>query len=386
MTPVDTTIVTRFTKAFNKAVTMNHAVACWAEPGSGHFNLLIDKNPHPHTQSVRWTDDTRGFLVHPFVNDAHDASILLKPDLLFHLEHFSSEDSNQLKDYQEDHFPYSKLQELQAAEEREDETNYTVKVEHLLEEIKTGSIKKIVLARHKDVMQNHLKDPVLLAIELRKLYPNAFISLIYHPQIGCWMGASPELLVAMDKEGIFSTIALAGTQTYNKHKSLKEHHWTNKEIEEQAIVTRYIINCFKTIRLREYEEEGPKNYLAGNLVHLCTSFKVDTKALHIANLADQMLPLLHPTSATCGEPKVKALALIKQYEQAPRSLYTGFLGPVNLGHKSAVYVNLRCAQLYANGYRAFAGAGITADSIPAQEWIETEHKLQSIEKIWGINA
>jgi isochorismate synthase len=64
-------------------------------------------------------------------------------------------------------------------------------------------------------------------------------------------------------------------------------------------------------------------------------------------------------------------------------LYTGFWGPVNIENKSAVYVNLRCAQWFANGYVAYAGAGITADSIAANEWIETERKLEAIKKIWA---
>lgn len=386
MTHVDPVIVSQFSSAFNKAVKMKHAVALWAEPGCSNFNLLIDQSPSTQTESVRWASHTKGFLIHPFANDAQDASLLLKPHLFFQIENFSEENQKALLLYNDNTFPYDDLEELSFLETDAGESDYTANVEHLLEEIKNGVIKKIVLARHKDVFKEFTKAPVSLAIELRKLYPNAFIALVFHPLVGCWIGASPELLASLDDKGMFHTIALAGTQAYDKTKSLKEHSWTNKEIEEQALVTRYIINCFKTIRLREYEEEGPKNYLAGNLVHLSTSFKVDTEALQVKHLADQMLPLLHPTSATCGEPKVKALTLIKQYENAPRNLYTGFWGPLNLGKKSAVYVNLRCAQIFSNGYRAYAGAGITADSIPSQEWIETEHKLQSIEKIWGITS
>jgi len=362
---------------------MNHAAAVWAEPGCSNFNLLVDQDPSLSAESIRWDSTSKGFLIHPFVNDAQDASILLKPSMHVQLETFSDADALLLADYAETALPYAHLTPLSTLETDKEESDYTSKVEHLLEEIKKGSIKKIVFARHKDVTHAFQKEPMRYAEELRKLYPNAFISLVFHPLVGCWIGASPELLASIDEEGIFNTIALAGTQTYDTHKSLKEHRWTNKEIEEQALVTRYIVNCFKTIRLREYEEEGPRNYLSGNLIHLCTSFKINTKALHIDNLVDQLLPLLHPTSATCGEPKAKALTLINQYEKAPRQLYAGFWGALNLGKKSAVYVNLRCAQLYANGYRAYAGAGITADSIPSQEWLETEHKLQSIEKIWS---
>ncbi len=374
-------IFAAFSKAFTKAVNMNHAVALWAEPGCNNFNFLIDQNPSTQTEKVIWNSTTKGFLLHPFLNEVQEASILLKPSLHVQLESISKTEEETLSTYADSSSPYKALTSITFSESDKEESDYTSKVEHLLEEIKTGSIKKIVLARHKDVSVELEKNPVSLALELRNLYPNAFIAVVFHPLVGCWIGASPELLASIDEKGEFNTIALAGTQTYDKHKSLKEHRWTNKEIEEQALVTRFIVNCFKAIRLREYEEEGPKNYLSGNLIHLCTRYKIDTKALQINNLVDQLLPLLHPTSATCGEPKAKALTLIKQYEKVPRQLYTGYWGALNLSEKSAVYVNLRCAQLYANGYRAYAGAGITADSIPSQEWLETEHKLNSIEKI-----
>ena len=375
-----------FSLAFNEAIKQNHAAALWSKPGSTEFHILIDQHPSETLESIRWDSNNKGFLIHPFANNAQNASVLVKPSLLFHSNSFSTIDAQKLVlDYNAE-LPYKYLCNLNTDEISHTESDYTSKVEHLLDEIKTGSIKKIILARHKDVAFDFNKSPMVYALELRQSHPNAFISLVYHPLVGCWIGASPELLASTDEEGIFNTIALAGTQAYDKNKSLKDHSWTNKEIEEQAFVTRYIINCFKHIRLREYEEEGPKNYLAGNLVHLCTRFKVDAKALKINNLVDQMLPLLHPTAATCGEPKEKALALIQQYEHVPRQLYAGFWGPINMTNKSAVYVNLRCAQLFSNGYRSYAGAGITAESTPALEWIETENKLQSIEKIWNTSS
>lgn len=379
----DLSAINTFSLAFNRALKLKHAVALWADSGCNTFNLLIDQSPSKDPEAIVWNSPTKGFLIHPFIKEEVHAGFLLKPDLLFQSDHFSEAEQNSLSTYNESSLPYEALPSLNFSEKENEERDYTSKVEYLLEEIKTGSIKKIVLSRHKDVEYNFKLAPVQYALELRKLYPNAFIAVVYHPTLGCWIGASPELLSSIDQEGFYKTISLAGTQAYDKDKSLKEHRWTNKEIEEQAIVTRYIVNCFKTIRLREYEEEGPKNYLAGNLVHLCTRFRVNTQKLHIDNLVDQMLPLLHPTSATCGQPKEKALSLIQQYEKVNRQLYTGYWGPLNIGDTSAVYVNLRCAQLYANGYRAYAGAGITADSIPAQEWAETEHKLQSIETLWS---
>ncbi|HSZ73170.1 MAG TPA: chorismate-binding protein, partial [Cytophagaceae bacterium] len=382
-------VLTLFSSAFNQAVALQHAVALWAQPGSENFHLLIDRSPDIHTRETSWNSNDRGFILHSFLDKAGSNSWLLKPDLLFQLHGLSVEDKQHIQDYtgiEQVSFPFDTLESLDFSDQEKEQSDYTCKVEHLLEEFKKGTLKKIVLARNKKVKYPVEKSPMEAVLELRKAYPNAFISVAYHPAAGCWVGASPELLVSSDEEGVFRTVALAGTQTYNPHKSLREHTWNGKEIEEQAFVARYIVNCFKSIRHREYEEEGPKNYLSGNLIHLCTNYKIDAKALGIENLPDLLLPLLHPTSATCGTPKEKALELILQYEHTPRKLYTGFWGTLNIGNQSAVYVNLRCAQLFANGYSAYAGAGITADSIPANEWTETEHKLKAIQKIWESNS
>src|SRR5690606_9539338 len=108
---------------------------------------------------------------------------------------------------------------------------------------------------------------------LGKCHSDAMISLVYLPEKKqIWMGASPEVLVSQNRECLFTTMSLAGTQSAldrdgNEIRPL-DALWTHKEIEEQAIVGRYIINCLKKIRVREFEEEGPKTVRAGNLLHL----------------------------------------------------------------------------------------------------------------------
>ena len=88
--------------------------------------------------------------------------------------------------------------------------------------------------------------------QLCDLYSNALISFVSIPGAGSWLGATPELLVAVENKRIFRTTALAGTQPHTAGINLKTVAWTQKDIEEQALVERYIISCFKKIRLREY--------------------------------------------------------------------------------------------------------------------------------------
>ena len=144
------------------------------------------------------------------------------------------------------------------------------------------------------------------------------------------------------------------------------------------MVSRYIIGCLKKIRLREFEESGPKTVRAGKLVHLKTEYKVDMVETNMPDLGSIMLELLHPTSAVCGTPFESASQFIEKHENYERSLYAGFLGPVNFNDSTNLFVNLRCMQLFDSKARLYAGAGITEDSNPAKEYQETVNKMRTL--------
>lgn len=277
--------------------------------------------------------------------------------------------------------------ELDGPDEKE---QYVQSVAGAVAAIRRGELQKVVLSRTKRVALDETPNAVALFDQLCAAYPTAFVSAIYLPETRqIWISATPERLVSTDADGIFQTVSLAGTQPAlepdGTPKRPANAMWSQKEIEEQALVSRYIIDCFKRIRLREYKEEGPKTIIAGNLMHLSTCFTVDTQAVRYPQLGTVMLRLLHPTSAVCGTPRNKALSLIKRYETHDREFYAGFLGPVNIDSSDVdglaatnLFVHIRCMKLEGNVATLYAGAGLTEDSIPEREWQETEMKCQTL--------
>lgn len=254
-------------------------------------------------------------------------------------------------------------------------------VDQCLKEINKGTVEKIVPSRFRQIEIDKDFDVLEKFHLMCEHFPDALVSLVYLPEVGCWVGASPELLVSVDNQSIFRTVALAGTQRYDPNLNIKSVAWTQKEIEEQALVERYIISCFKKIRLREYEEHGPKTVVAGNLLHLKSEFIVDLKETHFQQLGSVMLQLLHPTSAVCGMPHNEAQKILDREENYDRLFFAGFLGPVNIGSSIALYVNLRCMNVVYPYAMLYAGAGVTSDSIPEKEWEETEIKLNALNNI-----
>jgi isochorismate synthase len=91
-----------------------------------------------------------------------------------------------------------------------------------------------------------------------------------------------------------------------------------------------------------------------------------------------MLDLLHPTSAVCGMPLENSLEFLQKHEGYDREFYSGYLGPVNVNNNTHIYVNLRCMQLFEGQAIVYAGAGVTVDSVPEDEWKETEMKFNTL--------
>jgi len=268
------------------------------------------------------------------------------------------------------------------------EAVYVENVAEAVAAMQRGEFRKVVLSRTKQVKFSDTPDAVALFDKLCETYPTAFVSAVSLPERGqIWMSATPERLVSQDANGIFRTVSLAGTQSALDASGApirpSEAMWSQKEIEEQALVSRYIIDCFKKIRLREYLEEGPKTIIAGNLMHLGTQFTVDTPAVRYPQLGTVMLRLLHPTSAVCGMPRDLAFQFIQEHEAHDREFYAGFLGPVNMGSAddgvaTNLFVHIRCMKIEGNTATLYAGAGLTEDSVPEREWYETEMKCQTL--------
>ncbi|GAB4405238.1 MAG: isochorismate synthase [Microscillaceae bacterium] len=363
-------------------------LALWRLPQSQEWHLLLDLRGPQRPQGFDWDDSRAGFLISPFLNPAFQNSYRLQADVLYS----SSQPWGLWWDHPQLPPAFKKVSLSKgfasqkqpptlhppAQREAQAQPNYPQLVQKGLAAIAEGQFQKIVLSRRKDLPYPPGFHPMHTFENLMQRYPAAFCYCFYLPGVGSWMGATPETLLHINADQIFTTVALAGTQPYQPGLPLKEVAWRQKEIEEQALVSRYIINCFKKIRLREFEEEGPKTVVAGNLMHLKTTFRVDMRAANFAELGRVMLELLHPTSAVCGMPKAPALDFILKEEGYDRAFYSGFLGPVHIQEESHLFVNLRCMQLHPAHLSLYAGAGITEDSQPEKEWQETEIKCRTM--------
>jgi isochorismate synthase len=209
--------------------------------------------------------------------------------------------------------------------------------------------------------------------KMLQLYPNAMVYLWFHPQVGCWTGASPERLIHCENQK-FKTMALAGTQTYVDTIDVV---WEKKEKEEQQFVTDYILKKIKGV-VNNIEVTKPYTAKAGNLLHLRTDIYGD---LQDKNALEQLIFKLHPTPAICGVPKDSATQFILENEGYNRTFYAGYLGESHINNETNLYVNLRCMQITNTNISIYVGGGITAESNAEKEWGETVNKAEVMKKV-----
>jgi isochorismate synthase len=254
--------------------------------------------------------------------------------------------------------------------------------------------KKVVISR-KEVVKISEDNPIKLFKKLLDSYKTAFVYCWYHPNIGLWLGATPETLLKVQGNQL-STMALAGTQ---KYKGTMDVIWLDKERTEQQLVTDFIVDQVKPL-VSSLSIGKTETLKAGSLLHLKTELRGLLEKGN--NNLKNIVLALHPTPAVCGMPKAKAKQFILDNENYNREFYTGFLGELNIKEHitrnnnrrnvennayntlktvTTLYVNLRCMQYKNAEIILYVGGGITKDSIPEKEWEETVNKTLTVKSI-----
>lgn len=266
---------------------------------------------------------------------------------------------------------YSRLQSFRRYEEATQVRNeYARSFGKIKNALDKGVADKVVLARKMEVSDVPKQILPEVFVALCQAYPNAFVYFFDHPEVGRWMGASPEtFLNKVDDE--ITTVALAATR---KSEHLSED-WNLKELEEQGFVSTFVDEVLNDFGISDYQKTGPEPVLAGQMVHLRTFYRFDAGI--VEERLGQLLKSLHPTPAVGGYPKGKAIELIRNSEQFNRLLYSGFLGPV-FPNGFSFFVNIRSMELRNDNAVLYLGGGITRDSKEETEWEETRLKAHTL--------
>lgn len=258
-----------------------------------------------------------------------------------------------------------------------DRDDYIQSLNNVIHDLKSDA-EKTVISRILNVKSD--KDPIDVARTYFNMHPACLRYIMFTPEAGIWLGATPELLIDYDSQSkTLQTMSLAGTRSKDE-----TGEWDQKNIIEHNIVTDYIYETLSGLGMK-VEMPVPTTVTFKNIEHLCHKITA-----HGEPQLSELLPHLSPTPAICGWPREHAYKQIIASEHHERRCYGGFIG-VNAPERSRLFVNLRCAYVKPATaetsyiYTLFGGGGITRHSVPDIEWIETENKMKSLLNIIKTN-
>lgn len=259
-------------------------------------------------------------------------------------------------------------------------------VEQATGAIRDGGLEKVVLSRVCELRAAELIDAAATLDFLNESYGDCYRFLFEPLPHHAFFGATPELLVRKDgARG--QTMALAGSiargQTSTEDDRLAAELLASlKERREHGLVVE-AIHAALAAEMNELSiPAAPVVLRLRNIQHLLTPI-----AGRLADPAQGVLPLvqrLHPTPAMGGAPAERALAFLRCVEPAPRGWYAAPVGWLD-GQQDGVFaVAIRSAVTQHSRAWLYAGAGIVADSQPAQEWAETALKFRPMLGALGV--
>ncbi|MEX0658416.1 MAG: anthranilate synthase component I [Egibacteraceae bacterium] len=85
-----------------------------------------------------------------------------------------------------------------------------------------------------------------------------------------------------------------------------------------------------------------------------------------------------PAGTLTGAPKVRAMEIIDELEGTRRGLYGGGIGYLDLAGNVDLCIAIRTLVLTGGRAHVQAGAGVVADSVPEQEYAETQDKAMAL--------
>lgn len=252
-------------------------------------------------------------------------------------------------------------------------------VEEALTAIRSGRVRKVVLARTLDVALDAALDPAAVLARLFEANRGSHV-FFFEPEAGqALLGAAPETVATL-RDGVFRATAVAGSirrgETAEEQADLAARLLASeKDRAEQRFALDDMVARLETVAHQIRSDAEPHVLTLPRIQHLETEIRA---SVPMGTGVLDLLRLLHPTPAVCGLPRDAALSFLAEEEPFERGWYAGPVGWLDAEGNGIFAPALRMAVGGGVAYRLFAGAGIVEGSVPALEWEETAIKFEPV--------
>lgn len=256
---------------------------------------------------------------------------------------------------------------------------YRQSVAAALEYIEAGEVSQVVVSQRFDVELN--ADPFDVYRVLRQINPSPYMFFIRQADVTL-VGCSPEPLIQLLNGKIISR-PIAGTRRRGKtdeddrrlEAELREHP---KEIDEHMMLVDLAKHDLAKIgdpaTIKVDELMTLERY--SHVMHLTSQVS--------AQLADGVSPIdvlraTLPAGTVSGAPKTRALEIIDELEPTKRGPYAGVAGYIDFSGNIDTAIAIRTMIVGNDGVASVqSGAGIVANSNPADEDLECRNKARAL--------
>ncbi|TSE01689.1 salicylate synthase [Skermania sp. ID1734] len=262
---------------------------------------------------------------------------------------------------------------------RSDSSDYRGRATAAIAEISAGAYEKVILSRRVDVP---------FAVDMAQTYrlgrqhntpARSFLLCTGGLEAA---GFSPELVVAVNADGLVTTEPLAGTRAFGRGDRADQRARADlvsdpKEIVEHAVSVRTAMTEVASVAAPG--TPSVSDFMAvrerGSVQHLASTVQ---GRLAPNRTAWDAVEALFPSVTASGIPKASAVDAIFRLDDSDRGLYSGAV--VAVSPNGALEATLVLRAVYQQGRNAWlrAGAGIIAQSDPEREFEETCEKLGSV--------
>jgi anthranilate synthase component 1 len=251
-------------------------------------------------------------------------------------------------------------------------------VEQAKEHIYDGDIYQVVLSKRFNF--NIEGDLIRVYAKLREVNPSPYMYFLKMADKSI-IGSSPEMLLRVNA-GSIETFPIAGTRPISNDKQenlqlREELLHDEKELAEHTMLVDLARNdigrvCrFGTVKVDELMTVKEFSHVQHIVSHVTGQLQNNYDCY-------DAFKAVFPAGTVSGAPKVRAMEIIEELEPDARGPYAGALGYFSFNGNCDFAITIR--SMFVNSNKAYvqAGAGIVADSVPENEWMETEHKANAL--------
>lgn len=244
--------------------------------------------------------------------------------------------------------------------------------------IRDGDIFQVVLSQR--FTAEYQGDPLPIYRALRSVNPSPYMFYIQLEDASI-VGSSPEMLVRVT-DGRIETCPIAGTRPRGRTDAEDRILEADLLADEKEISEHYMlvdlarndvgkVSSFGSVQVKNMGHVEKYSHV----MHIVTN--VEGKIRDGQSTVDVLSALL-PAGTLSGAPKVRAMEIIDELEPLRRGVYGGAIGYLGFDRDMDTCIAIRTAVIRGGKIHVQAGAGIVADSVPENEYLESVNKAKAL--------